>query len=737
MKLVSIRFKVVLTIIIVLIITVSISIFLTVSTQQSNLLDSMRNNLSVNNGILNTVIKNLMLSGEAPIANRTMDDLKALQEFKEIEIYRVDGTIAFSDYSTLDVVNENQNKIVFEKTPRADFGMIDNPDFKTVLETNTPKHVELLSSREMEYFFPILNLPDCRACHGTESFIRGVAHYKVSVDEIFIQITNARNVLTVFFLITGIFIAVILIRMMQRIVLKPVLSIGSVVAKVGAGDLDIRTNIKSNDEFGILGLKLNDMISDLKDKRNLELKNREIETRNRENKKYLDNINEGLLLLNPDLTISKQYSKFVTVLFQKQDITGLKLSEFIYPDIDNFIEERNELDQFVEMVFEKTKTDMEMILSINPLFNKKIQRRNSEGIRSDIIIDAHFQRIFSAEKVENVMVIFEDRTKIINIEQELESARQKSQSELEQIAVILNAGPESFLEYVQDAENYLLEAQSYLESIEDSDSVSGILRNLHSLKGSSRYMDLVLIADKVHETEGQIVKSKESGFDENNKESIRQFLYSISEELEGIKKITSRFSSFGSSSGPGKKSKVEQFFGTLEKMVEKIAEELEKDVKLVSRSNLESFPYLREIRDPIIHLIRNSLDHGIEDSFERLSSGKQKSAKIKLNIGILKDGTYIVLVSDDGRGIDFDSVRRSALDKGLIEDSSVSNVVLAELLFSSSFSTRSEVSSISGRGVGLEVVGEMVKLLNGTVSIATTKEKGTKFTIKLPAIKST
>lgn len=736
MKLFSIRFKVVFAIILVLLITVSISIFLTVSNQQSSLLSAMRNNLTVNNGILNTVIKNIMLSGEAPIANKTMSDLKAMQEFEEIEIFRVDGTVAFNNYSTVNAVNSFQDAIMFTETPRSDLKIINDPNFKKVLESNTPKYVELLSSREVEYFFPILNLPECRTCHGTESFVRGVAHYKVSVDDIFNEINSSRNVLTIFFLITGTVIAFILILMMQRIVIKPVISLGTVVSKVGDGDLDIRTNINSNDELGLLGTKLNEMISGLKEKRELELENREIETRNRENKKYLDNINEGLLLLNQDLTISNQYSKFVTVLFNQEEITGLKLSDFIYPDKDSFKEEQKELDEFVKMVFEKVKTDMEMILSINPLFNKKILLTDSEGNRSEIIIDAHFQRIFNNEKVENVMVIFEDRTKIINIEQELAEARTKSQSELEQISVILNVGPDSFLEFVQDAENYIAESISDLKSINLPESHARILRNLHSLKGSANYMDLKLIAEKAHETEGLIIELGDIGLDSNNQITIGQHLEGLSLELERIRDITKRFSSFGESSDIRNRSKIEQFFESLKKMVAKIAEELEKDVVLVTRSNIEEFPYLREMKDPVIHLIRNSLDHGIEDSFERLTVGKNKTASIKLEIGVLKDGQYNVFVSDDGRGINFDSVRKSAEKKGLISNSEISNLQLAELLFSSSFSTSAEVSSISGRGVGLDVVSDTVKSLNGSIAIATTKDKGTKFTIKLPSVKS-
>jgi len=734
MKLFSIRFKVVITIILVLFITITISIFLTVSNQQSSLLSAMRNNLTVNNGILNTVIRNIMLSGEAPIANKTMSDLKAMQEFKEIEIYRSDGTVAFNDYSTVEAVNSFQDRIMFSETPRSEFKMIEDADFQKVLESNTPRYVELLSSREVDYFFPILNLPECRTCHGTESFVRGVAHYKVSVDEIFKEINSSRNILTIFFLITGTVIAFILIWMMQRIVVKPVISLGRVVSIVGDGNLDIKTDIKSNDELGLLGTKLNEMISGLKDKRELELENREIETRNRENKKYLDNINEGLLLLNQDLTISNQYSRFVTVLFNQEEITGLKLSEFIYPDANSFEEERKELDEFVKMVFEKIKTDMEMILSINPLYNKKIHLTDLEGNRAEIIIDAHFQRIFNNDKVENVMVIFEDRTKIINIEQELEDARKKSQSELEQISVILKAGPDSFLEFVQDAESYLAESAACLTAINDSESLAMILRNLHSLKGSARYMDLKLIADKVHETESLIISFGNSGSSINDQEIINQHFEDLSIELERIKDITKRFSSFGELSGIGNSSKIEQFFETLKNMVTKIAEELEKNATLITRTNIQVFPFLREMKDPIIHLIRNSLDHGIEDSFERLTAGKDKTAIIKLEIELVDEKQFNIFVSDDGRGIDFSSVRKSAIERGLITDSEISNYKLANLLFSPSFSTRTDVSSISGRGVGLDVVSDVIKTLNGSISIATTQGKGTKFTIKLPSL---
>ena len=249
-------------------------------------------------------------------------------------------------------------------------------------------------------------------------------------------------------------------------------------------------------------------------------------------------------------------------------------------------------------------------------------------------------------------------------------------------------------------------------------------------------MDILLIADKAHETESLISDFKDTGFDEKNKLIIKNNLSEIGAELNQIGEITSRFSSFGKISGISITSRIEQFFVTLKRMAGQISKELDKDTVLVTRSNLVDFPYLKQMRDPIIHLIRNSLDHGIEDSFERLSSGKEKTAVLKLEIGVLKDGSFSVVVADDGRGIDFNSVRKRALEKGLIGNSDISDKDLVEMLFSSSFSTKSEISSISGRGVGLDVVSEVVKSLNGTISIATTKAKGTKFIIKLPSVKT-
>lgn len=143
---------------------------------------------------------------------------------------------------------------------------------------------------------------------------------------------------------------------------------------------------------------------------------------------------------------------------------------------------------------------------------------------------------------------------------------------------------------------------------------------------------------------------------------------------------------------------------------------------------------IEEIGDPMVHLIRNAIDHGIETPDERKKKGKKAAGILKLNA--YHEGNHIIIeVEDDGAGIEADKIKKSALKKGIITQKEANNMKeneIINLIFQPGFSTAEVVTDISGRGVGLDVVKSNIKKLNGIIEIDTKIGRGTKFIIKLP-----
>ncbi len=140
------------------------------------------------------------------------------------------------------------------------------------------------------------------------------------------------------------------------------------------------------------------------------------------------------------------------------------------------------------------------------------------------------------------------------------------------------------------------------------------------------------------------------------------------------------------------------------------------------------------IRDPLVHMIRNAADHGLETTEERIAAGKPRAGKIR--VSALQEGGYIVLeVSDDGRGLNLEAVTKRAVSMGLTTQEQVkklSEAELARFIFMPGFSTASQVTSVSGRGVGMDVVLTNIEQAGGVIDVRTSKGKGTVVYIKIP-----
>lgn len=181
---------------------------------------------------------------------------------------------------------------------------------------------------------------------------------------------------------------------------------------------------------------------------------------------------------------------------------------------------------------------------------------------------------------------------------------------------------------------------------------------------------------------------------------------------------------------------IQKVFSKFPRMVRDLSRNLGKEI------NLEIFgedtevdkTVIENIGDPLVHIIRNSIDHGIENPEERVIKGKSREGKI--TISAYQKGTQIVIeVSDDGRGIDVEAVKRKALGKGLITEEEmqrISDETAINLIFLPGFSTKDVSTELSGRGVGMDVVKTNVAKLNGYVEVITKKDLGSTFRISLP-----
>ncbi len=179
---------------------------------------------------------------------------------------------------------------------------------------------------------------------------------------------------------------------------------------------------------------------------------------------------------------------------------------------------------------------------------------------------------------------------------------------------------------------------------------------------------------------------------------------------------------------------VGQIYSKLSRTVRKTARELKKEIELILRGEDTELDKMmvEELSDPLMHIIRNALDHGIESREERERLGKPPLGRITLNA--YQQGSSVVIdVRDDGRGIDPERIRTVAVERGVIgEDEEVDDKRAFELMFAPGFSTASEVSEISGRGVGLDVVKKNIQALKGSIEVISEVGVGTTFRIMLP-----
>lgn len=181
---------------------------------------------------------------------------------------------------------------------------------------------------------------------------------------------------------------------------------------------------------------------------------------------------------------------------------------------------------------------------------------------------------------------------------------------------------------------------------------------------------------------------------------------------------------------------ISQLFSTFPRLVRDLSQNLSKQIELHIEGNETELDrtIVEEIRDPLIHIVRNAVDHGVDSPADRLAAGKSAAGNITLR-ATHEENNVVITISDDGRGIDGQAVSRKAISMGLITEDQVNSMTpeqVNQLIFLPGLSTASKVTDVSGRGVGMDIVKNQLEKLGGSVDITSRAGIGTEFIIRLP-----
>ena len=219
----------------------------------------------------------------------------------------------------------------------------------------------------------------------------------------------------------------------------------------------------------------------------------------------------------------------------------------------------------------------------------------------------------------------------------------------------------------------------------------------------------------------------------SNQEDSKTSMQSFNEQIEYLERITTNLHE---SVMKVRMVPIESVVNRFPRMIRDLSKKLGKEMELIMTGEDTELDrtVIDEIGDPLMHMLRNSADHGLEPTIDRLKLGKPQVGTIQLNA--YQDGNNVTIeVIDDGAGIDVEKVKETALKKGTITEEQAEMMTEKEaidLLFRPAFSTSEKITDVSGRGVGLDVVKNKIEGLGGDVEVSTKLGEGTKFIVRLP-----
>jgi CheY-like chemotaxis protein/signal transduction histidine kinase len=488
----------------------------------------------------------------------------------------------------------------------------------------------------------------------------------------------------------------------------------------------------------ILQSKVNILLDLDRQRRLLESQNVELKTVKSTTDSILQNVNEGIFLLNKSCQISSQYSSALEDILAQNELGNVNLLDLLQGRIQK--EAYDALPEFIELSFDTNISDSALD-DLNPLeqIEYHTNGNDSEALK---YLSFDCRRIYDEEEIIFLIFTVTDNTHKVVMQKRMEEIEKESQRQMESLLSILHVDPKLLKDFVDSVERSISESEEIVDNSKSkkisADNQEFLYRSMHTIKGNAAILDLKLFMEEAHKAEDCINVIKNARADSKcDLDTFVQCLTNMKKGLKEIRDLISKLSHIYKYFRPKRTYEIELLFRAMKNLINNLQESTGKEVKL-EYNNFDgiAIPYncRLDLKDILVQLTRNTFHHGIESSDERKKAGKNKIGKIIIET-FKTENVIGFTYRDDGRGLQKEQICRSIEKSGKFKKDEWKNwddQKIYETIFLPGISTISKASTGAGRGVGMDIIYKMVNKLKGQIKIDTEKGKFTEFRISFP-----
>ncbi|HEX7935541.1 MAG TPA: HAMP domain-containing protein [Paraburkholderia sp.] len=565
--------------------------------------------------------------------------------------------------------------------------------------------------------------------------------------------------------VTG--IAIILLTaigaLLYRQITSPLSRMQAMMSEIASSqDFTRRVPVGRLDEIGHSIVAFNGMIEKIQESSaQLKQKTADIQA-------MLQNMQQGILTVIDGAVIHAEYSAYLEDIFETKDIAGRGLMDLVFADTELGTDALSQVDAAAHACLGED--------CINFAFNQhllvgEISKRMPDGRVK--ILDLSWSAITDEnDTIVRLMLCVRDVTELRKLAAEASEQRRR----LDMIGEILAVSEEKFHHFIESSAGFVSENERIIRKHSEADhaAIAELFRNMHTIKGNARTYNLQHLTDVVHETEQSYHELRQPDADRPwDQEHLMQELTRVREAIESYAKINEQ--------SLGRKGKAQgNDAGNAGRFVMVEKEQIQRTLTLLDQTDGSELHQLQGMRDTLrrnlralgsesirdalsgvlgslpslaselgkpapavqiddngyrlrgqsgdtlnnvfMHLLRNSMDHGIESAEARSAHGKAAAGTISIEAGV-DSGALQITLSDDGRGLALERIRGIAVERGWIgAHDTPSDEAIAEFIFRPGFSTAEAVTAVSGRGVGMDAVRDFLKRENGSIELRFTDD---------------